>query len=112
MIGTLKYKSYFGSIEFSQEDDCLFGRLLHISDSISYEGNSVKEIRAAFREAVDDYIDTCKKMGKSPEKPHSGKVMFRIAPSTHAKAARAAAMAGMSLNQWAERALEREAEKV
>jgi predicted HicB family RNase H-like nuclease len=101
----LKYKGYHGSTEYSLEDDCLFGRLLGISDIISYEGNSVKEIKKAFKEAVDDYVETCRKIGKPPQKPYSGKVMFRIDPEVHAKAALAAKLEGISLNQWAERVI-------
>ena len=102
MTETLKFKGYHGSIEFSIEDDCLHGRLLGIDDIISYEGNSVKEIKTAFEEAVDDYLKVCEEIGKSPEKPYSGKVMFRIDPAIHAKAALAAQLKGVSLNQWAE----------
>ena len=109
MTTAMKYKSYFGSIEYSQEDNCLHGRLLNITDSISYEGNSVDEIKAAFHEAVDDYLAVCKKIGKSPNKPFSGKVMFRIAPEVHAKAALAAQLKGISLNQWAEEVMEKAA---
>jgi predicted HicB family RNase H-like nuclease len=105
MNEVLKYKGYHGSTEYSLEDDCLFGRLLGISDIISYEGNSVKEIKKAFKEAVDDYVETCRKIGKPPQKPYSGKVMFRIDPEVHAKAALAARLEGLSLNQWAERVI-------
>jgi|SRR5665213_1301191 len=105
MNEVLKYKGYHGSTEFSLEDDCLFGHLLGISDIISYEGNSVKEIKAAFKESVDDYVETCRKIGKAPQKPYSGKVMFRIDPQVHAKAALAAQLKGISLNQWAEEVL-------
>lgn len=107
MTETMKFKGYHGSIEFSIEDDCLHGRLLGIDDIITYEGNSVKEIKVAFKEAVDDYLVFCKELGKSPDKPYSGKVMFRIDPKVHAKAALAAQMKGVSLNQWAEEILEK-----
>jgi predicted HicB family RNase H-like nuclease len=65
----------------------------------------VKEIKIAFKEAVDDYLQLCKELGKNPEKPYSGKVMFRIDPAVHAKAALAAQLKGVSLNQWAEEVL-------
>jgi predicted HicB family RNase H-like nuclease len=102
MTDKLKYKGYHGSIDFSAEDDCLFGRLQGINDIITYEGASVKEIKAAFKEAVDDYLALCKETGKEPNKPYSGNVMFRIDPEVHAKAALAAQLKGVSLNQWAE----------
>lgn len=112
MNDTMKHKGYHGSIEFSLADDCLHGRLLGITDIISYEGSSLKEIKAAFKEAVDDYLEHCRDIGKSPNKPYSGKVMFRIDPEIHARAALAAQLKGMSLNQWAEEVLERAAGQV
>jgi predicted HicB family RNase H-like nuclease len=105
MNEVLKYKGYHGSTEYSLEDDCLHGRLLGINDVITYEGNSVKEIKAAFKDSVDDYLTFCKETGKEPNKPYSGKVMFRIDPQVHAKAALAAQLKGISLNQWAEEVL-------
>jgi predicted HicB family RNase H-like nuclease len=105
MNEVLKYKGYHGSTEYSLEDDCLHGRLLGINDVITYEGNSVKEIKAAFKDSVDDYLAFCKETGKEPNKPYSGKVMFRIDPQVHAKAALAAQLKGISLNQWAEEVL-------
>lgn len=109
MTETVKFKGYYGSVELSIEDDCLHGRLLGIADIITYEGNTVHEIKAAFKEAVDDYLQLCKEIGKSPEKPYSGKVMFRIDPAVHAKAALAAQLKGVSLNQWAEDVMEKAA---
>jgi predicted HicB family RNase H-like nuclease len=105
MNEVLKYKGYHGSTEYSLEDDCLHGRLLGITDMITYEGNSVKEIKVAFKESVDDYLAFCKEQGKEPNKPYSGKMMFRVDPQVHAKAALAAQLKGISLNQWAEEVL-------
>jgi len=102
MAETLRYKGYHGSLEFSVEDDCLHGRLQDINGIITYEGNTVKEVKAAFKDSVDDYLAYCKETGKEPNKPYSGKVMFRIDPAVHAKAALAAQLKGVSLNQWAE----------
>ena len=62
-------------------------------------------------EAVDDYLATCEKVGKPPERPYSGKVMFRISPEVHARAAIAAQLSGLSMNQWAEKALEEAARR-
>jgi predicted HicB family RNase H-like nuclease len=105
MNEVLKYKGYHGSTEYSLEDDCLHGRLLGINDMITYEGNSVKEIKIAFKDSVDDYLTFCKEQGKEPNKPYSGKMMFRVDPQVHAKAALAAQLKGISLNQWAEEVL-------
>jgi predicted HicB family RNase H-like nuclease len=105
MNEVLKYKGYHGSTEYSLEDDCLHGRLLGINDIITYEGNSVKEIKIAFKDSVDNYLALCKQTGKEPNKPYSGKMMFRVDPQVHAKAAMAAQLKGISLNQWAEEVL-------
>ena len=69
----------------------------------------MKGLRKAFREAVEDYIETCAKIGKKPQKAFSGQVMFRVSPEVHRKAALAAELSGKSLNQWAEEVLARAA---
>jgi predicted HicB family RNase H-like nuclease len=108
-MNTIHYKSYQANIVYDADDDILVGHIIHINDIIGFHGTSLKEIKAAFQEAVDDYLAHCKKTGKSPNKPYSGKVMFRIDPEVHAKAAMAAQLKGVSLNQWAEEVLGRAA---
>ncbi len=97
----MTYKNYMGTVEYSHEDECLFGRILGIHDVITFEGESVKELRQAFEEAVDDYLAHCQKMGKEPQKPYSGKFLLRIDPTLHAKLAMQAQVNNMSLNQYA-----------
>ena len=104
-MNVLEYQGYKARVELDPEDECFVGHIAGINDIIGFHGDSVAEIKAAFHESIDDYIETCKKIGKEPERPFSGKVMFRIAPEVHARAALAAKMRGMSLNQWAEEAL-------
>ena len=106
-MNTMHYKNYQANIVYDADDDILVGHIIHINDIIGFHGTSLKEIKAAFKEAVEDYLAHCKKTGKSPNKPYSGKVMFRITPEIHAKAALAAQMKGVSLNQWAEEILEK-----
>ena len=101
MTNVMTYKGYSARIEFDAEDEIFVGRLAGINDGVGFHADNVEELRTAFRESVDDYIETCAKIGKSPEKPYSGKVMFRIDPEVHARAARAAELAGKSLNEWA-----------
>lgn len=76
---------------------------------MGFHGESVSELTAAFEEAVDDYIETCTKVGKTPQKPYSGKLMLRLPPEIHAAVATAAELSGQSINQWASDALSREA---
>ena len=101
MKNAMTYKGYIGTVEYSEEDECLFGRIAGISDIITYEGESVAEIRQAFEESVDDYLKHCAEIGKEPNKPYSGKVVLRIDPSLHARLAVKAQASGKSLNQYA-----------
>jgi predicted HicB family RNase H-like nuclease len=105
-MNVMSYKGYSARVEFDDEDGLLVGRIAGIADNVSFHGASVDELRNAFREAVDDYLATCAKIGKRPQKSYSGKLMLRIDPAVHAKAALAAENSGKSLNQWSEEALE------
>ena len=107
MINVLEYKGYQAVIVFDPDDEIFVGHLAGIDDIIGFHGTTVKELKAAFHESVDDYVETCRKIGKPPQKPYSGKVMFRIDPQVHAKAALAAQSKGISLNQWAEEVLDK-----
>ena len=100
-MSTMNYKGYAARIEYSDEDDCFIGHIAGIKDVIGFHAETVKDLRAAFEEAVDDYLATCEKVGRTPQKPYSGKLMLRVPPEVHARAAMMAEAHGMSLNQWA-----------
>ena len=61
----LQYKGLKGTIEYSEEDNVLCGRLLVKGDMISYEGETVKALEEDFHEAVDGYLDICQKQGRT-----------------------------------------------
>jgi predicted HicB family RNase H-like nuclease len=67
MSAMLEHKGYFGSVEYSAEDGVLHGRLEFIRDLVTYEGKDAKEIRAAFQEAVDDYLELCEAEGRKAD---------------------------------------------
>jgi predicted HicB family RNase H-like nuclease len=94
----LKHKGYIGSIEASLDDNCLFGKILFIKALVSYEGKTVAELDAAFREAVDDYINTCQALGQTPEKPCKGSFNVRVGHDLHLAAALAASRKKVTLN--------------
>jgi len=102
MKNTLTYHGYTASIEFDADDNILVGRVLNIDDIIGFHGESVAALKAAFHEAIDDYVVACEKLGQIPEKPASGRLMLRVSPVVHAAALKAAAHTGQSLNRWAE----------
>ncbi len=97
----MTYKSYKGTVEYSEADECLFGKIVGINDIISYEATSVIELKKAFQEAVDDYLLFCKKTKRKPNKPYSGNIMLRIDPELHAAISIGAQEVGLSLNQYA-----------
>jgi predicted HicB family RNase H-like nuclease len=99
---TMTYKGYSARIEYDDEDGILTGQIAGIRDGVGFHAGSVDALKVAFHEAVDDYIETCAKIGKEPQKPYSGRVMFRVDPEVHRKAALAVELSGKSLNQWAE----------
>jgi predicted HicB family RNase H-like nuclease len=105
----MNYKGYSARIDYDDEDGIFTGKIAGIRDGVGFHGETVDELRAAFHEAVEDYVETCAKIGKEPQKAFSGQVMFRVSPEVHRKAALAAELSGKSLNQWAEEALERAA---
>lgn len=112
MTNTMTYKGYAARVEYDDEDGILTGQVAGIRDGVSFHAESVEELKKAFHEAVDDYVETCTKIGKEPQKPYSGRVMFRVDPEVHRKAALAAELSGKSLNQWAEEVLNRAAQGV
>jgi len=97
---TMTYKGYAARIEYSDEDGCFIGHIAGIKDIIGFHAECVKELRLAFEEAVDDYLATCEKADRNPQKPYSGKLMLRVPPEVHARAAMLAEAHGMSINQW------------
>ena len=101
----LRYKGYLTIIEFSAEDKLLYGKIEGIGDLVNFVGESVKEIEQAFHEAVDDYLDFCREMGKEPEKSYRGSFNVRISPNLHRAAAVRARESGVSLNRFVETAL-------
>lgn len=103
----MSYKGYSARVEYDDEDGIFTGRIAGIRDGVGFHADSVAELREAFHEAVEDYIETCARIGKEPQKAFSGQMMFRVNPEVHRKAAMAAELAGKSLNQWAEDVLNR-----
>jgi predicted HicB family RNase H-like nuclease len=109
MKNVMRYKGYYGSVEFDTEDLVFYGRLLFINALVSYEGETAKEIDAAFKEAVDDYLQLCKAKHKEPEQPFKGSLNIRIGRELHEQATLIAKETGCtSLNDFIKQALQRE----
>jgi predicted HicB family RNase H-like nuclease len=100
MKNTLKYKGYTGTVLFDADDSIFHGRLMGITDMITFEGTSVKELEEDFRSSVDEYLATCKRMRREPEKPFSGRFMVRVPAELHCAIALAAKKERKSINAW------------
>jgi len=100
-----RYRGYYGSIEASPEDNCLYGKLLFIRALVSYEGQTVAELASAFKQAVDEYLDTCAQLGHTPETPCKGSFNVRVGHELHLAASIAASREQISLNDLTRTAL-------
>lgn len=104
-MGTLNYKGFVGSVNFSEEDNVLFGKIEGIDGLVNYEGESVKALTEAFHEAVDDYLAYCKEEGIEPTKTYSGRLNIRISPDVHRRIAMIAKQSGTTINGFIRNAL-------
>lgn len=104
----MKYKDFLGSVHFSAADDRFVGRIEEIDDVVTFEGDSVAELKAAFHEAVEDYIELCAAAGKPARRSFKGSFNVRITPELHRNVYRCAVEDGISLNQFVQQALEHE----
>ena len=107
-MNTLTYKGFIGSVEVSPEDNCLYGQVLDIPKDtmITYEGETVKELKQDFEEAIEDYLLVCKEKGIEPHKSYSGQLNVRLTPDMHLKVASLAKKAGVSINAFIRKAVE------
>lgn len=110
-MSTMTYKGYTARVEYDDDDGIFFGELAGIGDIVGFHADTVADLRKAFSESVDDYIETCAKIGRKPQKPYSGNLMLRVDPEVHSKAALAAELAGKSLNQWSAEVLAKAADE-
>jgi predicted HicB family RNase H-like nuclease len=108
MKDVLRFKDFIGSVHFSADDDCFFGKIEGIDDLVSFEGRDVDELKRSFREAVEDYVELCRMAGKSLQKSCQGSFNVRVPSELHRKAAHKSALLGISLNQLVRRAIEKE----
>jgi predicted HicB family RNase H-like nuclease len=96
----MTYKGYSAYVEFDDEAGTFHGEVLDTKDVITFQGSSVAELRRAFKDSVDDYIEFCKKRGEEPDKPFSGKFVLRIPKELHRKIYIKSIKNGQSINNF------------
>ena len=105
MANILRYNEYYTKIEYSSEDNILYGKIEGINDLVNFESESALEIEKEFHEAVDDYLAFCESVGKDPNKSYKGTFNVRISPEAHRKIALKALRDGTTLNQEVTKAI-------
>ena len=104
----LEYKGYYGSIEYSKDDNCLFGKVIGMNkDSITYEGYNIDELKTDFEAGIDSYLEGCSELGIKPRKAFSGLLNIRISSDVHGRIALFAEKEGKSINSFIKETLEK-----
>jgi len=62
----MEYKGYFAKVEFDDDADIFHGEVINLRDVITFEGETVKEIKQAFHDSIDDYLVSIRKWLFSP----------------------------------------------
>lgn len=105
MKNYLEYNGYLGTVAFSAEDKTFYGKIQGINDLVLFEGEAVPELESNFKEAVDDYLETCKEIGKDPNKTFKGNFNIRVNKKLHKKLFNLATREGLNLNQLVNKSL-------
>ena len=110
----LEYKGYIGSIEYSREDNCLFGKVsgLNRETCITYEGVTAEELYNDFRAGVEHYLEHCKRKGIIPQKSYNGVLNILISPEVHSRMAIYAQNSGTSIDAFISDSIEKRLETV
>lgn len=106
MSNILEYKGYHSKIEYDVETCTLRGKIEGINDYIDFESDCLENIVNEFHSAVDDYLEFCVQVGKTPEKEYKGTFNVRLDPKLHKEIAIDAIKNGISLNATVEKAIE------
>jgi predicted HicB family RNase H-like nuclease len=101
----IEYKGYLSRIEFDDEANIFHGEVINIRDVITFQGESVDELRKAFEDSVEDYLAFCAEREEEPDKPFSGRFTVRLSPEQHRKVILAAEKAGKGIETWVEETL-------
>ena len=102
----MEYKGYAAKVTFDDSIDLFHGEVINTQDVITFQGESVNELRQAFEDSVDDYLEFCKQDGVEPEKPYSGRFLVRVDPDLHRETAIEAERTGLSMNAYVARCLD------
>lgn len=106
----MTYKGYLAQITFDEQASIFHGEVINIRDVVTFQGQSVEELRQAYVDSIEDYLSFCAERGEAPDPPFSGRLTVRLSPEQHRKVILAAEKAGKDITQWVAEALEQAVE--
>lgn len=107
-MNTMTYKGYIGQVALDEAAGVFHGQIVNTRDIITFQGRTVRELRKALKDSIEDYLEFCRERGEDPDKPLSGRFVLRIDPELHREVTIAAVREGKSLNKWVAERLQRE----
>ena len=100
MNNIMKYKGYWAEIKYSDEDECFCGKIEGLKNTlISFEGETVKELKKDFKEAIDFYLEGCRANNEIPEKQCKGSLNVRLGVELHNRAKMKSIEKNISINE-------------
>ncbi len=103
----MRHRGYEAFVDYDDDAALFHGEVVNMRDVITFQGRSVDELKQAFAESLDDYLDFCWTRGEEPEIPYSGDITVHVDPALHRAMMSAAKRSGVSLDDWLKRTFER-----
>ena len=104
---TMRHQGYIATIDLDEDAGLFHGEVINTRDVLTFQGQTLDELRTAFADTIADYAEWCRERGKEPERPYSGHFLLRVPPDLHRRIATAAARAGKSINGFVAETLDR-----
>ena len=92
-------------MKFDEQAEIFHGEVVGTRDVITFQGKSVEELKRAFADSIEDYLEFCQTRGEEPEKPFSGSVVLHLSPELHRRLSAKARQTGKSLDSIVEESL-------
>ena len=80
---TMTYKGYTAEIIYSDEDECFVGHIVNIDAISGFHGNTDEELREAFENMVELYIEALEQPENPPQKHFAGRLLSRLRQALH-----------------------------
>ena len=65
----MTHKNYETEIEYDADAEIFHGRVRLVRDVVTFEGQSIEELKRELAASLEDYFAWCKARGEAPEAP-------------------------------------------